>query len=54
VITLLCFSAWSILLSPAGELKKVVFRRQFTAEDERRLVEQLTAINSSLMRATRK
>jgi hypothetical protein len=54
VTTLLCFSAWLFLLSPAGEMKKVVLRHQFTAEEERRLVDQLTAINSTLLRATRK
>jgi hypothetical protein len=52
--TLLCFTAWLFLLSPSGEMKKVVIRHQFTADEERRLVDQLTAINSTLLRATRK
>ena len=39
---------------PQGEAIKMVVRREFTAEEEKRLVDQLTAINSSLLRATRK
>jgi hypothetical protein len=54
VMTLLCFSAWAFLLSRAGEFKKVVLRHQFSPDEEQRLVNQLTAINSSLLRATRK
>ena len=53
-ITLLCWSAWLLLLNPAGEAARVLVRRQWTADEEERLVNQLTAINSSLLRATRK
>ena len=54
VTSALCWLAWLTLLSPKGEAVKVTFRREWKAEDEERLVAQLTAINSSLLRATRK
>ncbi len=53
VITVLCWGAWLFLLTPEGETR-VVVRRQFTAEQEARLIDQLTLINSSLLRASRK
>jgi hypothetical protein len=53
-VTTLCWLGWLILLSPAGEAGKVTLRRVFDPEDEKRLIAQLTSINSSLLRATRK
>ena len=53
VITVLCWSAWLLLLSPKGEETGMILHK-WTPEQEERLVSQLTAINSSLMRATRK
>jgi hypothetical protein len=52
-ITIICWAAW-MLLTPQGEASKMVVRREFTAEEERHLVDQLTAINSSLLRSARK
>ena len=54
IITAVCWSGWMLLLTPKGEAAKMVMRREWTQEDERRLVDQLSAINSSLLRATRK
>ena len=54
VITALCWAAWLVLLTPEGEQTEMVMRRQFTAEQEARLIDQLTLINSSLLRASRK
>jgi hypothetical protein len=53
VITIICWGAW-MLLTAKGEETKMRVRREFTAEDEQRLVDQLTAINSSLLRAGKK
>jgi hypothetical protein len=53
-ITIICFGAWMLLLTRKGETTKMVVRREWTLEEEKRLVDQLTAINSSLLRATRK
>jgi hypothetical protein len=54
VITISCWAAWMLLLTRNGEATKMVVRREWTPEEEKRLVDQLTAINSSLLRATRK
>jgi hypothetical protein len=54
IITVLCWSAWLLYLRPAGETKETTLHRQWTREEERRLLDQLTSINSSLLRATRK
>ena len=53
-ITILCWSAWGLLFTRKGEATKMVVRREWSAEEEKRLVQQLTAINSSLLRATGK
>jgi hypothetical protein len=52
VITIICMSSWMLLLSGRGEGSRMTIRREWTPEEEKRLVDQLTAINSSLMRAT--
>jgi hypothetical protein len=54
VITVLSWSGWLVLLNPAGEFEKAVMHRKWSADEEERLVNQLTTINSSLLRATRK
>jgi hypothetical protein len=53
-ITIVCWFAWMMLLNQKGEGTRVVVRREFTTEDERRMVDQLVAINNSLMRTTDK
>ena len=54
VITIACYATWMIMLTRRGEETKMVVRREFTPAEEKRLVDQLTSINSSLLRATRK
>jgi hypothetical protein len=54
VIRNVCLAGWLFLLTREGEETKMVVRREFTTEDEKHLVDQLTSINSSLLRATRK
>jgi hypothetical protein len=54
VLTSICWGGWMLLLTRKGEAAKMVVRREFTADDEKRLLDQLTAINSSLLRSTRK
>ena len=54
VITAVCWSGWLLLLTPTGEAAKMVVRREWSREEEQRLVDQLTSINSSLLRAARK
>jgi hypothetical protein len=53
-IELACLMVWLFLLNRAGESKTVRVRPQPTPEDEQALVEQLEAINSTLLRAARK
>ena len=53
VITVGCWSAWMFFLTPQGEETKRVVR-EWSGEEEKRLVDRLTAINASLVRATRK
>jgi hypothetical protein len=54
IITVLVWSTWLVFLTPKGEAKKATIHRQWSPSEEERLVNQLTAINSSLLRATRK
>jgi hypothetical protein len=49
-----CYLAWIFLLTPAGESRVVVLRHNWTADDEQRLVDQLNAINTTLLRVARK
>lgn len=53
-VTVLCFVTWLVLLSAKGEARKVALRFEWSAEQEQRMVKQLSAINSSLLRAARK
>jgi hypothetical protein len=52
-VTALCYVGWLTLLNARGEASQVTTGREFQPEDEQRLIEQLTAINGSLLRATR-
>lgn len=52
--TLLCLIAWIFFLKPTGENVTVAKRPQWSAEDEAHLIAQLSSINASLLRATRK
>ena len=51
---LLTLLVWIAFLNRAGESRKVLLRLQWRAEDEERLVGQLNAINSTLLRAARR
>lgn len=53
-ITVISWSAWLLLITIKGEATEMVLRREWNKEDEKRLVDQLTAINASLLRASRK
>jgi len=45
-----CFTVWCFLLSPEGETRVFRIRRRYTLDDEHRLMKQLNAINSALLR----
>jgi len=49
-----CLVFWLFALNRSGETKAVVLRHQWNAQDEERLLAQLQAINSSLLRTARK
>jgi hypothetical protein len=51
---ILCGFGWLILLKKEEQASRVVLRYEWKPEDEERLVQQLTAINSSLLRTVRK
>lgn len=51
-VSTLCLLAWIVLLSRAGESKVAVFAKPLPAAYEQRLVEQLTSINATLLRAS--
>lgn len=53
-IMVACLAVWIVFLNRQGERKTVVLRRHWAAEEEEQLVQQLAAINSSLLRAGRK
>jgi hypothetical protein len=53
-ITLACQLFWLLALSRQGEKKRVVVGHQWKPGDEQRLLAQLEAINSSLLRSGRK
>jgi hypothetical protein len=54
LVDLLCLGVWIALLNRAGESKTVVVRHTWTPQREEILVQQLAAINSSLMRSARR
>ena len=49
-----CLLFWGLFLSRSGETKTKVIGHQWRREDEERLLSQLKAINSSLVRSARK
>jgi hypothetical protein len=53
-ISFLCLSAWSLLLSREGETKIAVMPKPLPAAYEEKLVEQLSSINATLLRASSK
>jgi hypothetical protein len=54
IVTVTCLLVWIVFLNARGENKKVVVRRSCEAEEEEALVQQLAAINATLLRAARK
>jgi hypothetical protein len=53
-IELGCVMAWAALMTQAGEAKKVVLRHHWRPEQQQRLMEQLAAINATLLRTARR
>ena len=53
-VTVVCLLVWIRFLTLAGETVKVRMRPQFAADQEQALVDHLSAINSTLLRASRK
>ena len=53
-VSTLCIVFWMIFLNREGEKKSVVFGHRWDRGDEARLLQQLEAINASLLRSTRK
>ena len=49
-----CPLFWVVYLNAASEKKVVVLRRRMDPEDEQRLLEQLEAMNNTLLRVARK
>lgn len=54
VTTLLCLAAWFKFLNRKGELKTVSIRHKWAPQQEQHLIEQLAAINASLLRTVPK
>lgn len=52
--SLICVVAWIATLSPAGEGRTIVLRRDWRPEEQQRLMDQLSAINSTLLRTARR
>lgn len=50
-VDLLCLGIWIVFLNRAGEVKKVVVRNAWAPQKEEFLVQQLAAINASLLRS---
>ena len=53
-VSFLCLSAWNLLLSREGETKVAIMPKPLPAAYEQRLVEQLSSINATLLRASSK
>jgi hypothetical protein len=53
-VSVLCLGVWTIWLNRSGERQTVRLRQQWRPEHAEHVVEQLSAINSTLMRAARK
>jgi hypothetical protein len=54
VIEIVALGSWLVLLTPAGELRKLRLRPSWMPGKEEQLVSQLNNINAALLRATRK
>jgi len=54
VIGAACYVAWIFALTPQGEKKIVTLRHDWQPADERRLIDQLNALNATLLGAGRK
>ncbi len=54
VISAACYLVWIFFLTRAGESRIVTLRHSWSSDDEERLIEQLNAINATLLRASRK
>jgi hypothetical protein len=52
--SLACLVAWIVALSPAGEGRTIVLRHIWRPEQQQRLMDQLSAINSTLLRTARR
>ncbi len=50
----LCLLAWILFLTRAGESRKAILGHRWHPEESERLIEQLNAINATLLRSTRK
>lgn len=53
-ITIACLAIWALFLSREGEVKTVAVRQHWRAEQEEKLLDQLGALNATLLRAARK
>ena len=53
-LTAACYLYWLLLLSPKGETASVTLGHSWSKPEQQRLMGQLEAINSSLMRASRR
>ncbi len=49
-----CLAIWLFMLNRGGESKMVILRKQWKPGDDARLVEQLDAVNRTLLRAARR
>lgn len=49
-----CLVAWMVLLNRAGEQRAVTVKQHWDAEQQQHLIDQLAAINASLLRTARK
>jgi hypothetical protein len=53
-ISVVCLLLWTFLLNQRGENAQVSVRQKWAPEDEAQIMEQLTAINATLLRIARK
>lgn len=53
-MSIVCLGVWICFLNRKGEARTITVRQQWRPDDEQHLMEQLDAINSTLLRAARK
>ena len=53
-VDLVCLIMWAALLTRAGETSAMVLRHNWRPEEQQRLMDQLSTINATLLRAARK